>query len=107
MPAVTTLTTAFTTSPPVMARSRSSAQSASPAQFMADGASAPCETPIVSSGVRHSLIDLLLQILEGLFSPEPLAESTDRHAQSASGAPFHCLDTPAYLRRGVRIPELD
>lgn len=60
-----------------------------------------------SSGPRHSLFNLFLQILDGLLTPEPRSPQSAPYASMRGRHATESLDVPAYLRRGVRIPELD
>ena len=105
---MTTIMAALTTA--------SSALSASPGLLLAPAGTvsrdvgAAVSPPIalaVSPRHRRSIRELFLEVLDGLFMPEPLSGSVDRRALPAADGPFYSLDTPAYLRRGLRIPELD
>jgi len=60
-----------------------------------------------SSGARHSLLDLFLQILDGLLTPECQPPQAAPSSGMRGRHTIESLDVPAYLRRGVRIPELD
>ena len=66
-------------------------------------------SPTALSASSGSWLALLGQLIEGLFLPAPLSAPT--HRRQAPGAfdrvSLQALDTPTYLRQGIRIPELE